>query len=418
MFSYIQAPYKPLSFRYTDTAVDRLLLFAIGQETPEDFVRRLNYLVQSKSAYFQHLPEEWHARLATILCKQGGGSRHRSLRKTKMIPLRNGPWVAAEGNTVFFDKNQSDLAIPEGLDVLTVDPRASTDASRRQLFVSLGVQECNNVEICKAIISKHGRLPHTPVSTGAMVQQIRFLYSARSELLNSGQCISEGELWFLNTNGVMVRGGQLYLHDPDVCILENFFQTDLANVSFLHLAYTEGLLDSEKTEFHDWLRQTFNMSSIPRLCTSSRPPRLMTSEFEHMIDVCSSRHVLKLLVDHWWSYSPLMSDSVLAKLKDMNVSCQDGISRPLHQTYLPLEALTTNTPVPNAVPFLEVSDPSNPRWEKLEKFGVGTVENLAFHLDCLQGFQRNIIGRPPLDTLQGLYEKVEDECYLNTQLVR
>ncbi|KAL1632852.1 hypothetical protein SLS56_003342 [Neofusicoccum ribis] len=417
MFSYDHAPYKPLSFRYPIDCLDSLWNIGVCSETSDEFVGRLRQFVQFRASDFRHMEEEWHSRLAEILCSQDRSMLRSSLGTEKIIPLANGDWVSSQGKTIFFGTNQSNVTIPGGLDILTVDPHVANNGLRRSLFAALGVQECGTAQICRAILEKHKRMDSwqstlSDGEIGTMVEQLKFLFTEGREHFN------EDSVWFVTGHGRISRGGQIYLNDPNTCRLMDYFGASSNTVRFLHPAYTERLQSSEKDRFFNWLRDTFKISSIPRLCLSLMSSE-MTGEFRTIIQSCSSRQVLTLIRDQWSTYSRFLTSlnpSVHEAVRSMEVACQDGQMCPLHRTYLPLRSLTSKVPVPQAVPFLDVTDPV--KWKAFGVLGMKMTDDLEFYLDCLEGLRNKCSERLPLNTLRTLYMNIQCRASDNSLLVK
>ena len=61
----------------------------------------------------------------------------------------------------------------------------------------------------------------------------------------------------------------------------------------------------------------------------------------------------------------------------------------------------------NCISFLDVPDPSNPRWQHLSSFGVSVKQDISFWLRCLE----NISQSPcKLKQVTYFYEQIQARC--------
>jgi len=122
--------------------------------------------------------EGWHIAVAKALCRlltrgpeQPPAVRLKSLR---VIPLRNGEWVAAENGPTWFP-DTGGIPIPPTLGLQVLDPKAAACPDRRSLFSLLGVSEASIAEVRQSILSAYSRrLPAPCVSPTESKAHLQF----------------------------------------------------------------------------------------------------------------------------------------------------------------------------------------------------------------------------------------------------
>ena len=112
---------------------------------------------------------------------------------------------------------------------------------------------------------------------------------------------------------------------------------------------------------------------------------------------------LGLLKEHWRSVKQvLMNPKIVEEWRGMRVTCADGLKANLESTFLPTEELKLYNP---SLPFLPISDPNNPDWNFLERFGVALRFNANSCLKLIVNHASNNDGE--IDTMYSLYQRLE-----------
>eukprot|EP01103_Thecamoeba_quadrilineata_P011325 TRINITY_DN267_c0_g2_i4.p1 TRINITY_DN267_c0_g2~~TRINITY_DN267_c0_g2_i4.p1 ORF type:complete len:1421 (-),score=259.62 TRINITY_DN267_c0_g2_i4:61-4323(-) len=393
--------YKPVSSGYPTSTHSKLKLLGVQTETREKFLEKLKNVVTKNGSVFGEKPEEWHKRLAYILTTEF--AQHeiaRVLRYAKAVPLTNKEWASPDHKTIFFERSDVAVAIPEGLDIFTVDPVAAKDQARRTLFQYLGVKECNVQQICEAILSKHESLEGTR-TIDHFVQHVKFLFSSRRTLDRN---VNSSRIWFVDSQRKLVRGSELYLDDPNILSLKDYFQ-DYQEVRYPHDLYFDSIEDTQKKDWFDWLRERFDIQSVPRLVKKGYPHSI-TPEFKHIMNTCPPQKVLDLLKDKY-SFEDLYG-SVCKEIGNLLVICKDGNKRPLNSTYLPIQKLMRKVPFRKALDssFIDVSKPAE--WCSFTKFGLKMEDDFNFYLNCLRSLTTRQ-SAPPHEQLSQIYQEIKSQ---------
>ena len=259
-----------LSLRYPQWVVEATSSIGVSKLSPREFLQDLAALIAGDEGKFRARSANWHSHLATALFKLVGDT---DLLTTIMdmciIPLQNGGWVSAKGQSIFFSRAGSSLEVPSGISVLVVDAIAESDSSRRRLFASLGVKDWEVSEICRLVLQVHASPNFKPESlqTAQLVSHAKFLWKA------SWQPPNEANLWFATTQDKRCRGKDLYILGSAATgsAAARVFAHLQDEFPVIHKEYLE--TSSLDGEWHDWLVRHLKLSRIPRLVTPQVDPK-------------------------------------------------------------------------------------------------------------------------------------------------
>ncbi|KAF2178732.1 hypothetical protein K469DRAFT_642268 [Zopfia rhizophila CBS 207.26] len=420
-----------LSAEYPDLEIGVLRQIGVHLLTDYDFLRDLGSMIERDRDTFQAKQGDWHSRLAKVLLPLSVKSDLKSMiRSMRIIPLRDGQWAIAEGNTIFFSTKTQSLHIPDGLPILIVDPLAEDDIHRRNLFQQLGVKNCDVFGICRLIGNIHGEDDFNPkrVPRYQLISHALFLYRA------SWRAEEGAELWFATKRDQRCRGSQLYIRmdcTTDSPPMRIYDQLE-TSFDFIHDDYLN-ISSADKTGWIAWLIKTFKLSAIPRLVSTipQRPSQCTSSlsqEFRFLFQNCHSRDILWILRDNWRHYSQWLEDddyhwqnrsaadtvdrslkaTLREELKRQQVKCRNGLFT-LCNTVLPTvdRFLSGNAHIPTIV----IQDPQGPSWSILSNFGVAVERNALYYIRCLEALQ---CSQPQKDTLAHIYEQLRI-CYAHEE---
>ncbi|KAF2145105.1 uncharacterized protein K452DRAFT_343652 [Aplosporella prunicola CBS 121167] len=405
--------YSPLSHRYSNSDIPHITRLGVESLRCGEFLNELKNMVNFQEKQFQNKPEKWHNSLAKTLVTELSWDNPRQLPLLRLIPLENGLWSAAKNEVIFFQNDKAEITIPPGLEVKVASVGACRNPFRRNLFVKLGFRVCDTKQICQAILEKHASLIRSVRTLASVpsldeaVKQVYFLYS--SQRLGQAPRIQENSIQFHAENNTLHYGSNLYLSENEICPLKKFLGGFPQGTNFLSSSYLEQVPSLERKSWFKWLRDTFGMSSIPRLANRKNAfaSISLTPQFEHIIATCASQEVLTLVRDHWNDYAPEFKYSeITSKLESMKVACKGGSTRPLRETYLPTKHLLSKVPPGHAIPFLDIETPEETSWLKFSRFGVRTTDNVSFYLSCLQGL-RTVSGPLELRRVVDIYERIQ-----------
>lgn len=419
---------KYLSPQYPESEREVLRQLGVRTLTADDFLMDLKAIIELDPSTFHAKPGTWHTQLAKVLLSLLVKDKLKVWIETmRIIPLRDGQWVAAADNSIFFSAKTQGLHIPEGLPILLVDRSVEFDIHRRNLFQQLGVRDCDALGICRLISAMHNRKDFVPstLTRKQLVQHARFLYRA------SWRPAQGSELWFATKRDHRCRGSQLYIRMdcPVYSPAARIYDKLEANFNFIHNDYLN-VFSTDRTPWIAWLLKTFSISPIPRLVTTL--PRGVSSgnssispEFQVLL---SDRHLgdlLWTLRENWQYYSQWLEndnggwqsnssgaiesslkDTVREELKSRRLRCKNGLIR-LSQAVLPMiDPILDHTA---QIPTVDILDPKNPNWRILSNLGVAVEKNASYYVRCLEALRRS---RAQRDTLNHVYEQLKN-CYVH-----
>ncbi|KAF2396452.1 hypothetical protein EJ06DRAFT_240603 [Trichodelitschia bisporula] len=416
---------KYLSHKYSANDWYRLSHLGVRSLTIDGFIDDLSSYILDDPASFQKQPDAWHSRLAQVLVSQifSNKAYQAAIATLQIVPLRDGGWAAPAEVNLLFPSRSKALVLPKGLDIVEIHPRAETDNPRRQLFMALGAKEFQKEQICDIITRSHEKREFQPekLTTEELVSQIVFLYQS------GWRNADRRDVWFATESGKRCHGSQAYM-DSDVEYAANsVFSESRGQLSFLHGDYykafqvtvTSDKVDatSKSEDWEKWLAAHMNVAQIPRLATPSiGAPFSLSKEFEQLLNTLSSTELLLLVRHHWKYYSrwiayedsrvkksvwEISQGKLKKKLSSIQVMCRDGTMAPLNKTFLPLSSMQLESFV--SVPFLDVPEPDDDRWDFLRHFGVIVELDAAFFIECVRRLKD---GQTTQKQVSQLYEQI------------
>ena len=259
-----------LSLKYPAWATEATSSIGVSQISPREFLTDLHSAITQNPTAFRTRSATWHSQLAETLVKLTiDGELMSVMQDICLIPLHDGSWTSARGQSVFFSKNESSLEIPSGIEVLTVDSSAESDLNRRKFFTSLGVKAWNAPEICRLVLRVHDSSSFDPKSLGVdqLISHAAFLYKA------SWQPPKTADIWFATMQDKRCRGRKLYIPggiEKDSPVARTFVQLQ-KQFAVIHNDYLEAFdLD---TNWPSWLVSNLGLSMTPRLITPHVDPK-------------------------------------------------------------------------------------------------------------------------------------------------
>lgn len=262
---------KYLSAGYPHWAIPGTMTIGVSELSPQDFLEDLESLIVDEPSIFRGKSERWHSQLAEALVGFTDDSELLSrVREMCLIPLQDGTWTHAAGQSIFFPKGHSNLEIPSGIPMLIVDATAGSDTRRRQLFALLGVLTWEAPEICRMILELHASHDFSPalLSRGELISHPKFLYEA------SWRPPREATMYFATAQDERRTGRELYIlaNNADDSSMSRIFDVIRDKFSVIHDDYFE--TETEDESFPVWLVDNFGLSKIPRLVAPLVEPKL------------------------------------------------------------------------------------------------------------------------------------------------
>jgi hypothetical protein len=214
--------------------------------------------------------------------------------------------------------------------------------------------------------------------------------------------ISKGEF---DDNTSFERGCAVYSAVATDRTLRELFRGN-EDVVFLHPFYLDELDPSQQLDMLQWLENTANMATLPRLQTKSGR---LHDDFRWLLENRYDR-VLDLLRAHWDVYKPLMTDKIKQTLMEYAFPCLSGADVALQDTFLPLPTLLKASREycqTSRCSFLVLTDAEPGAWDFLSFFRVGKRQNLKFYLWILK--QPEFMTRTTIRGAKNLYLMIQDE---------
>jgi hypothetical protein len=259
-----------LSSKYPPWAVESISSIGVAQLSPREFLEDLNSAITQDPDSFRSRPAQWHSQLAATLVKLGTNDDLMSMiLDMRLIPLHDGSWTSARGQSMFFSKAGSSLEMPSGIEVLIIEAAAESDPNRRKLFANLGVKAWEASEICPLVLEVHASSSFEPqaLTRGQLISHVIFLWKS------SWQPPKGANLWFATTRDERCLGRNLYIPgsvEPDSAAARIFSQLQ-NQFAVIHGDYLEAL--SSDADGPDWLVRNLGLSMIPRLVTPQVDPK-------------------------------------------------------------------------------------------------------------------------------------------------
>lgn len=390
-----------LSFAYDDVRKDLSLIGVCSLDIKGlcDEFHRWIYTVGIAGIKSQST--EWHRQVSSVFCDSGLLER---LRNFLIVPLRDGSWVKASIDHVYFASGDEAEHVPTGVNLSIVDRHASQDPARRKFLSYLGIREYSPGQVCKLILELHGD-PSNSVSTRTrmdLVTDAVYLFNHRSKLQRQGA----PTIFFATIKGgeaFRVWSGQIYLIDPAVKpgLIEQYKHTAGSPFTVLPDEYeiqvckhgSPGVAD----RFHEWLSGSTDVifSTVPTLL---RDYELSAEWFflrrHNVIDLLQA---IRLYREKTGPLHPRIVKAAAA----LPVPCLDGNLKPLGLLAVPTTELKATCP---HLDFARLPDPTPENWRFLSEFGVVTTCNTTARLRELQKLGQLQADEVDRDTVHGIYQ--------------
>lgn len=259
-----------MSLRYPAWAFEGTSSIGVLQLSSREFLEDLNSLITQEPTTFRTRSAIWHSQLAETLVKLATDAELLLLiQEICLIPLHDGNWTSAKGQSMFFSKSETSLEIPSGIKALIVDSSVESDPNRRKLFTTLGVKAWEAPEICRLILKVHESSNFDPkvLTADQLISHAAFLYKA------SWQPPKTANLWFATMQDERCLGRNLYIpgsietNSPAARIFAQLQKRFLVIKADYLKAFA---LD---TDWPNWLVGNLGLSKVPRLTMPHVDPR-------------------------------------------------------------------------------------------------------------------------------------------------
>jgi hypothetical protein len=433
LFEDLASPKKYLSLEYEPRDIQTLAeAFDLPEIKDEDMYDRIKQDLESPHSkmIFVDTDDDWHRCAADLILAIF--TRNRDIRgrikRLSLIPLINGQWTNAMAEDLYFP-SASGPAIPADL-MVTIDPRAVENASRKSLFVKLGATHCSPAIILDRMWTCYlrGGGAANMLSSKA---HLRYLYWNNESIQEHQYFVLE--LYAADERKVKPRRKVLYFPSEDEYSPQQLLKSvphpkaptrivPGCPVPFLNHAYLDLFLPSIRRgvfSWLSWLEKALGVRNVPRLKTDAGA---LSTEFRFII-AYQPKKLIGTLQRYWNVYRNEVDggDPVVDELMQAEVSFQGNQLGVLQEAYIPLPSLKDKVQtlgVSRGFPFLEIgwcSEEIEIRrdWRFLEEFGVEFEADLAFHVEILR--QHEALRQRSWDDMArtnilNTYEAVADHC--------
>lgn len=201
-----------LSPKYPGHVLSQLYDILVADLDDEQFLDHLDEMISGDQSRFQAQPEDWHSDLARALIPLADDEDLKSkVRGLPIIPLMNGKWDTASSGPGIFpdDSDLGDLLVLHSVRI--IQPAVTTDANRRHLWASLGIENISRQDVCRYIVNAHAHPASHPKIVGwtraQLVAHARFLF------LSNWRPTKPLDIWVESTDGRQDRSSGAYLFE-------------------------------------------------------------------------------------------------------------------------------------------------------------------------------------------------------------
>jgi hypothetical protein len=384
-----------------------------------EFIHYLEYDLKHEESLMKGTPHDsnWHTLISNVLLEHIRKS-DKILGQVQLLPIiplaKENSWVIPKNGSIFLP-TCGGVDIPSDLLLNLVVPEALENASRKLLFLKLGITECPVLTVFDMIKDKHkyrGRLKG--VTRLDLQNHMKFLYWHHDKL--SGHAVSDHiqvatvnmkcvckkmEKWIYHSNTTNVYSTYKIMGCPvpdnlstDLCILHPGY--------YLHL----GCEQRHGKNGVEWLEEYLELKTFPQI--RKRGKKEPSIEFEY-IAKHASQLLLGVLRSSW---SPTLSNVLISWISQFEVPILNSENkRILAKAFLPLPRLTklvTDLNLEADFGFVKeldkVTDSEASQWTFLTKLGVGVQEDFSFWLAILKQARRTSV--VSLSTMAEIYRKL------------
>ncbi|KAI0467146.1 hypothetical protein F4859DRAFT_526025 [Xylaria cf. heliscus] len=242
------------------------------------------------------------------------------------------------------------------------------------------------VEECTAV---------NPPSQTVLISHAVFLFRTKWDSNRSS-----GKFWLRTDTETYVRAREVY-YDVKELHCRQYFKRFRQDFPFLHPEYCQAVKTDELASWLSWLRKSLGVWDVPRLVNDSDPSNF-SEDFQCIMKTWPSREFLILLREEWDRYAAYFgqqakndggnpkhepstaSAELRKKLRSAMVSCSDGSSRPLCDTFtISVFPKIKDHTVHSSQLLLDIPEPDSVGWHFLESFGVTIKDNVKIYLKYL-----------------------------------
>lgn len=372
-----------LSFAYDDVQRDLSLIGVVDLDIKRLCEEFLFWIDNVGIAGVRAQPTEWHQKFSSVFCGSPVMIREK-LRESPIVPLRDGSWVKATTDGVYFAPMDEAEYVPTGVDLSIVDRHVSENPERRNFLEFLGIREYRPGQVCELILKLHDDMAcHSSSRTiKDLVADAMYFFKHRSELQHHGP----PRIYFTAMRGgeaVAVLSSEIYLIDPAVKpgLVAQYRSTAGSPFAVLSEEYETEVCEQGPREtvgmFRQWLLKSKHatFSTVPTLLRNNGLSDEWVFLREHsVIDLLQA---IKLYSEKMGA----LSLRIIQAATELQVPCLDGTSKALSLLAVPTTELEQSCPY---IDFARLPEPTIENWGFLSDFGVVTTCNTTARLRELQ----------------------------------
>jgi hypothetical protein len=325
---------------------------------------------------------QWCSDLARVILKsvhRDDAKYARDLKDIPLIPLSDGTWRSAlsKDNPIYFPASRG-VNIPPGLPLSLVEANACTCPLRKNLFLVLGVKDCDVPSVVERIIAYHTKLKSAKVHE--IIAQLKYLYQ-KKEHLRDGD-MDKIYLVCAPPDLTLRKGTSIYADISSDGELQQLF-SGCSDIWFLHKDYFKDLSPLERAEFAEWLHQAAGVALVPRFIEASFHGMAgMHADFKWLL-ANKSNQVLTTLRKHWNIYGKIITSRAKDTLANHEFLCQSGSTAVLKHTCIPFGTWVERTEKyceASECDFIDLPSGDPEDWKFLSNLGIDLDDGLPYYL--------------------------------------
>ena len=390
-----------LSFSY-DGVIQELYLIGVRVLDIKDLCDEFRLWIDKVGVAGINLQSaKWHRQVSSVFYRS---NLRCQLRGFPIVPIRDGSWVKASKDHVYFASMDEDEHVPNGVNLSIVDRHVSQDPERRRFLDFLGIREYTPVQVCRLILDLHNDLFRGLSSRTCkdLVTDAIYLFKHRPRRQKDG---APRIVFTAVKDGIaaQILSGQIYLIDPAAKpgLIAQYRNTAGSPFAVLSDEYETELCEhglfGTSSQFQDWLLRS-EVEIFSRVPILLRAGQLSAEWFflrrHNVVDLLQA---IKIYVKK----TGRLSHTILEAAAELQVPCLDGSYKSLGLLALPTAELMQTCP---HLDFARLPDPSFGNWKFLSEFGVITTCSTTARLRELQRLGQLRARTVDRNAVYGLYQ--------------
>lgn len=371
--------------------------------------------------------DDWHSRAASLLLlpfNMNWSDRIAEVRRLNVIPLQDGSWVSANKGDIFYDSVDG-IPIPKDLLLQIVDPKATGNERRVELFNILGVRTASISMVRSRILALHVQAEKGDIAFEHSLAHLRFLYLTH-ESKSEDEDLPELVIYDHLQEPRSLLNYDFYIQDDHPYGAESLLGADSISsfrAGFVNPKYFEQAPKTPSGMTLTWVQWMYGYVGVrDDIRLLSRDKKSLSKECKHVAEHQNHKFLgfLKHVWPRQWVAMPNPND-IRRELRSIYVPCIHGEKAFLSACYMPLAELRSvqsRFTDKGILPFLDIlsSDDASllSEWSFLTKDVLVYFKNdLEFRLNLLEAFGCEAGSRLTTQEASGLlnlYQYIEAWC--------